>query len=222
MGAKIHFVYSGSAHDMSLSQGHPFDPSVATTQLLTLPHLSIPHTWKWVDIQKNLGLCIIHLTVTLFSFPVRMRGGNTFSCVTPPDENRLSFLSFSSLDKENSFLSVQFNAFCIESSAIYWKGVCCQKMTNCSKYAPKYAITLSISCPVVVFLSCGENGPGQFNLSGLLLISFYGQLLYCLSVCLFFSSFYLIDVFSMHPFFGPWSAAHINTFELSCVKTAWD
>lgn len=43
---------------------------------------------------------------------------------------------------------------------------CCHKMTNYSKHA----ITLSISCPDILFLNCGKNGPGQFNFSGLFLM----------------------------------------------------
>lgn len=103
--------------------------------------------------------------------------GNTFICVTLPDENiSCCFRAFHFLAGSSKIHSCQFNSifffffFCIESSAIHRDRACCQKMTNCPKYAPKYAITLSISCLVIVFLNRGENGPAQFNFSGLFLI----------------------------------------------------
>ncbi len=141
------------------------------------------------------------------------------SCLSGRGNTRVSvvwwkhfmLLSFSSLVKQNSFLSVQFDAFCIESSAIHRDRACCQKMTNC----PKYAIALSISCPVIVFFWIGVK-MGQDSLILLVYSSSDHRQLLCFLVYISWISF------STHPFFFELrSAAHIDTFELPCVKTVW-
>lgn len=151
---------------------------------------------------KNSSLCITHLIVPWFSFPVWMKGEIlAFQlCYSPRWKHFMlrSCLSFSSMVKQNSF-----NAFCIRSRTIHRDRAFCQKMTN----YPKYAFTLSISCPVIVFLTRDENGPGQFNFSGLFLIWPQAALK---SIC----SLYFKDVFSTHCFFEMCSAAHRDTFEV--------
>lgn len=123
---------------------------------------------------KNSGLCLIHLIVPWFSFPVWMKGEMLALqlCFTPRWKYfHVVFLLFHFPAWSSKIHSCQFNwMLLVLSSTSHRDGACCQKMTNCPKYALKYAITLSISCLVIVFLDWGENGPGQFNFSGLFLI----------------------------------------------------
>lgn len=65
-----------------------------------------------------------------------------------------------------------------------------------------------------VFLNRGENGSRQFNSSGLFLIR--------PQTAFMFFSLYFMDFFQHTSFFFELrSAAHIDTFELPCVKTVW-
>jgi len=155
---------------ITLSPCHLFIQFLATAQLVTLPHLSILHTWKWVEMQKHFVLCIIPLIVPRVSFLSKERGKACLVSVVLHSQMKtfhVAFLLFIFQVGQTKFILVSaIQCVCIQSSAIHKDRKCCQKMTNC----PEYAITLSISCPVIVFLNCGGNGHQQFNCYGLFLI----------------------------------------------------
>lgn len=110
---------------------------------------------------KNSRLCIIHLIVPWFSFPVWIKKGRNsrFSCVTLPDENisrcspRLSF--FRGLVKQKTH-SCRFYSICFVLRVVKFRGTehAVKKVTNCFKYPSKYAVTHTL----------------QFNFSGPVLI----------------------------------------------------
>lgn len=154
--------------------------------------------------------------------------GNTCVSVVLHYHENIScyFLAFSfySLVKQNSFFIREFNSILFVLRVVQFIGTkhAVRKWQFVPTFSPKYAITLSLSCPVIVYLNRGKikNGPGQFNFSGLFL--FRPQAAFIM-LCFSFS-LYFIDVFSTHPLFELCSPAHIDTFWAALwktVKTVW-
>lgn len=136
---------------------------IVTTHLLTLPHLSMMHTWKC--------MCVIEFRFvynspnrTMVFLSCLKEKGNTCVAVVLHSQMKTFHASFRPFNFQlgrAKFILVSANqCVCIESSVMHKDRACC----------PKYAITLSVSCPIIVFLNWGENGTGQFNSHGLFLI----------------------------------------------------
>lgn len=129
-----------------------------------------------------------------------------FSCNSPWWKHFLLFIFQLGQAKSVPVISIQ--CFLYQE----WDNACCHKMTNCTKYAAEYVITLSISWLAIVFLNHGENRPGQFYFSGPFLIR--------QRTALFFFSWYSNSVFSTHPFSELYYHTPI-TSKLASVKTVW-
>jgi len=157
----------GIVPDMTRSSVH--SSSGHQTTVNTATPSPTAHMEMGVDacaLLKNFGLCIIHVMYRGVPF-LSGRKGKHLRCSCAVKTFHAAFLPFNfQLGRAKCIIVSAIQCVCIGSRAIHGDRACCQQMTN----SLKYAITLSISCSVIVFLNCGENGPGKFNCYGLFLI----------------------------------------------------